>query len=271
MEENEEKKVNEKNKKKTKSDFSLKKLQQIQKDEQVVDMLVQDIDEHFNMVGIVGNSIKAIVPRQEASSILGDDGFVEERHIVNKKGKLIHVCIKEIINGKDGIELVVSKKKLELKVRKWMYMHLKAGMKLKGTVVSTTDYAVFVDVGGGVTGVLKLQDISDVTMKSASEFFKIGQRIPVIVKKFDRDTGKIELSYKEFLGTFEQNISKIKEGDIIEGIVRNRIKTGVFVELKPNLIGLAEHVNGVEYGQKVLVNVKKIIPEKKKIKLIIIG
>lgn len=267
MEEIENKKENKKNKK----ELSLKKLQQIQKDEQVVDMLVQDIDEHFNMIGIIGKDIKAIVPRQEASSIVGDDGLVEERHIVNKKGKLIHVCIKEIINGKDGIELVVSKRKLELKVRKWMYMHLKAGMKLKGVVVSTTDYAAFVDVGGGVTGVLKVQDISDFGIKSASDSLKIGQRIPVIVKKFDRDTGKIELSYKEFLGTFEENISKLKEGDIVEGIVRNRIKTGIFVEIKPNIVGLAEHVNGIEYGQKVLVSIKKIIPEKKKIKLVIIG
>jgi len=63
----------------------------------------------------------------------------------------------------------------------------------------------------------------------------------------------------------------VKEGDIVEGIVRNRIKTGVFVELKPNVIGIAEHVNGIEAGQKVLVSIKKINVERKKVKLIIIG
>ncbi len=67
------------------------------------------------------------------------------------------------------------------------------------------------------------------------------------------------------------NVKKFKEGDIVEGIIRNRIKSGVFVELKPNLVGLAEHVNGIEYGQKVLVSIKRINVEKKKIKLIIIG
>ncbi|MDD3303661.1 MAG: S1 RNA-binding domain-containing protein [Clostridia bacterium] len=267
----ENKKTDVKSKKIRTQEYSLKKLEQIQKEEQVLDMLVQEIDENFNMIGVIGNNIKCIVPREEASSIVGDDGLVEEKHIVNKKGKLVHVCIKAINNTNDGIELVLSKRKLELKVRKWMYMHLKAGMKLKGTIVSLTDYAAFADVGGGVTGVLKLQDISDIGINNAGDILRIGQRIPVLVKKFDRDTGKIELSYKEFLGTFEENISKIKEGDIIEGIVRNRIKTGIFVELKPNLIGLAEHVNGVEYGQKVLVSIKRILPEKKKIKLIIIG
>ena len=252
--------MQEKNKKKNKT-YTLEQLQEIKQNQQVLDMYIEDIDESLNMLGIIGNNIKAMIPRDEASSIVGDDGLVEEKFIVNKKGKVIPVCIKEIIQNEDKIELIMSKKILELKVRRWMYMHL----KLRGVVVSTTDYAAFVDVGGGVTGILKTQDMSDTMLQHASDMFKVGQRINVIVKKYDRDTGRIELTYKELLGTFEQNVAKIKEGDIIEGIVRNRIKTGVFVELKPNLVGL------VEYGQKVLVSVKRIIPEKKKIKLIIIG
>lgn len=254
-----------------KKNYSLEQLEQIKKEQQVVDIYVTDIDESLNMHGIIGKDIKAIIPREESSSIVGDDGLVEEKHIINKKGKILHVCIKEIIKNNDSIELVVSKKILELKVRKWMYMHLKPGMKLKGVVVSTNDYAAFVDVGGGVTGILKLENISDILLQKASDVLRIGQRIDVIVKKFDRDTGRIELTYKEILGSFEDNIAKFKEGDIIDGIVRNRIKSGIFVEIAPNVVGLAEHINGIEYGQKVLVSVKRIIPEKKKVKLVIIG
>lgn len=254
-----------------KKNYSLEQLEQIKKEQQVVDIYITDIDESLNMIGIIGKDIKAIIPREESSSIVGDDGLVEEKHIINKKGKILHVCIKEIINNNDNIELIVSKKILELKVRKWMYMHLKPGMKLKGVVVSTNDYAAFVDVGGGVTGILKLENISDIVLQKASDVLRIGQRIEVIVKKFDRDTGRIELSYKEILGGFEDNISKFKEGDIVDGIVRNRIKSGIFVEIAPNVVGLAEHINGIEYGQKVLVSIKRIIPEKKKVKLIIIG
>lgn len=252
--------------------YTLENIEKILKEEQVVDMLVQDVDDSYNMIGVVGNNIKAILPRNEASSIVSEDGFVDSKHIVNKKGKVLHVCIKEIIKHEDGtFELVVSKKKLELKVRRWMYMHLQVGMKLKGIVVSTNEYAAFVDVGGGVTGILKSDDITENYIKHTSDVLKIGQRIQVTVKKFDRDTGRIELSYKEQLGTFEDNIKKIKEGDIVEGIVRGSIKSGVFVELRPNLVGMAEHVNGLEYGQKVLVSIRRIIPEKKKIKLVIIG
>lgn len=251
--------------------LNIENLKNIKETQQVLDMYIEEVDENLNMIGKVGKDIKAIIPRDEASSVVGDNGLVEEKYIVNKKGKVLPVCIKEIVQNDNKIELIMSKKILELKVRKWMYMHLKPGVKLRGIVVGLKDYAAFVDVGGGVTGILKLQDMSDSILTNSADMFKLGQRIEVIVKKYDRDTGRIELSYKELLGTFEENVKKFNEGDIVEGVVRNRIKTGVFVELMPNIIGIAEHVNGIEYGQKVLVSIKKINLEKKKIKLIIIG
>ena len=254
-----------------KVELTLENLKNIQETQQVLDMLIESIDENLNMIGRVGKDVKAIIPREEASSVVGDDGMVEERFITNKKGKVLPVCIKEIIETENGIELVMSKRILELKVRRWMYMHLKPGVKLKGIVVGLKDYAAFVDVGGGVTGILKIQDMSDTMISNSADMFKLGQRKEVIVKKYDRDTGRIELSYKELLGTFEENVKEFKEGDIVEGVVRNRIKTGVFVELKPNVIGIAEHVNGIEPGQKVLVSIRKINLERNKIKLIIIG
>lgn len=252
--------------------ININQLKQIKDEEQVLEMYVETVDDSFNMIGYVANKIKTILPREEASSVVNEDGLVDTKHIINKAGKRIEVCIKDIIKDNDDTTLIVASKKiLELKVRRWMYMHLKQGMKLKGVVRGLTEYAAFVDVGGGVTGMLKTSDISEVIVNHASDILKLGQRIEVIVKKFDRDTGKIDLSYKENFGTFEDNIKNIKEGDIIEGIVRNRTRTGIFVELKPNLSGIADHVSGIEYGQKVLVSVKKINIEKKKIKLIIIG
>ena len=264
------KKSNVKRKSKSKK-LTLEELQNIKENQQVLDMYIEEIDENLNMIGKIGKDVKAIIPRGEASSVVGEDGLVEEKFIVNKVGKVLPVCIKEIIQDDNGVHLIMSKRILELKVRKWMYMHLKPGIKLRGIVVGLKDYAAFVDVGGGVTGILKLQDMSESRLTNASDMFKLGQRINVVVKRYDRDTGRIELSYKELLGSFEENVKEFKEGDIVEGIVRNRIKSGVFVELKPNVIGIAEHVNGIESNQKVLVSIKKINLEKKKIKLIIIG
>lgn len=251
--------------------YSLEQLKKIKDEQQVIDMYVNDIDDSFNLIGVVGKNIKAIIPRDEFSSIVGDDGLVDEKHIINKKGKILHVCIKEILSDNDNVEIIASKKILELKVRKWMYMHLKSGMKLKGIVINTSEYAAFVDVGGGVTGILKIENICDFPIQNASDILHVGQRIDVIVKKYDRDTGRIELDYKDTLGTFEENVSKFKEGDIVDGVIRNRIKSGILVEIAPNIVGIAEHVNGIEYGKKVLVSIKRINMEKKKVKLIIIG
>ncbi len=57
-----------------------------------------------------------------------------------------------------------------------------------------------------------------------------------------------------------------------KGIAREveKAKNGIFVELRPNLVGLAEYKEGIEYGEHINVHIKKIIPDKKKVKLIII-
>lgn len=252
---------------------SIEDLKKIKEAEQVIEVTIANIDENLALHCNFTDKITGIIPRNEVSSIVDEEtGEVPEKECTNKEGKRVQVEIKDINEKDDGnIEVILSKKAVEHKVRKWMYMHLKPGMKLKGFVRNITQYGVFIDVGAGVTGLLKIEDISVVRIMHPNERFNLGQRVEVLVKKFDRDTGRIEFTYKELLGTFEDNVKDLKEGDIIEGFVRAREKNGIFVELKPNLVGLAEHRSGVEYGQKVLVHIKKIVPDKKKIKLIIVG
>ena len=65
---------------------------------------------------------------------------------------------------------------------------------------------------------------------------------------------------------------KFKEGITVKGIVRETEKSnnGIFIELAPNLVGLAEFKDGMEYGQSVDVYIKRILPDKHKVKLIIV-
>ena len=93
-----------------------------------------------------------------------------------------------------------------------------------------------------------------------------------MVKYIDRDLKRITLSYKELLGTWEENAEKFEEGETVKGIVREteKCKNGIFIELTPNLVGLAEYKDGMEYGKPVDVYIKKIIPDKHKVKLIIV-
>ena len=133
-------------------------------------------------------------------------------------------------------------------------------------------FGAFVEIGGGVVGLLHIEDISVSRIKSPEERFFIGQKINVMIKSIDKDNNKIVLSYKELLGDWDENVKEYTEKTVVEGIVKetDKIKNGIFIELKPNLVGLAEYKDGVEYGQKVNVYIKKIIKERKKIKLLII-
>ncbi|MBQ7410393.1 MAG: S1 RNA-binding domain-containing protein [Clostridia bacterium] len=133
-------------------------------------------------------------------------------------------------------------------------------------------FGAFVEIGGGVVGLLHIEDISVSRIKSPEERFSIGQKINVMIKSIDKDNNKIVLSYKELLGDWDENIKEYTEKTVVEGIVKeaDKFKNGIFIELKPNLVGLAEYKEGVEYGQKVNVYIKKIIKERKKIKLLIV-
>ena len=90
-----------------------------------------------------------------------------------------------------------------------------------------------------------------------------------MIKSIDRKTNRVILSYKEMYGTWEENAQQFNEGMTVKGIAREteKSKNGIFVELKPNLVGMAEYKENIEYGQEVDVYIKKIIPEKKKIRL----
>ena len=121
-------------------------------------------------------------------------------------------------------------------------------------------------------GLVHIEDISVSRIKSPAERLEIGQKINIMIKSIDRKTNRVILSYKEMLGTWEENISEFSQGMTVKGIAKEteKSKNGIFIELKPNLIGLAEYKEGIEYGQDVDVYIKRIIPEKKKIKLIIV-
>lgn len=121
-------------------------------------------------------------------------------------------------------------------------------------------------------GLLHIEDISVSRIKSPDERFYSGQKIDVMIKSINKANKKIDLSYKELLGSWEQNVEGISEKMVIKGIVKeaDKFKNGLFIELKPNLVGMAEYKEGYNYGQEVQVYVKKIIKDKKKIKLLIV-
>ena len=180
------------------------------------------------------------------------------------RGKKVEYKIKiENIKNEDILKLQEKKEKIE---------KLEKGQIVEGVVTGIKPYGAFIKMENGLPALVHIEDMSVARIKSPEERLKIGQKASFVVKSIDREAAKVLLSYKETFGSWEENAKKFEEGSKVVGIAREteKEKNGIFVELTPNLVGLAEYKEGIEYGQNVNVYIKKIIPEKKKVKLIII-
>lgn len=158
------------------------------------------------------------------------------------------------------------------KTGKWAGEELENGQIVNGIVTGIKPYGAFIKIENGAVGLIHIEDLSVARIKSPFERLNIGQNVKVVVKCIDREQKRVTLSYKEILGTWEENVKNFEIGSTVVGKVREteKSKNGIFIELTPNLVGLAEYKEGIEYGQDVNVYIKNIIPEKKKVKLIIV-
>ena len=149
-------------------------------------------------------------------------------------------------------------------------MEIEKGQIVEGTVTGIKPYGAFVQLKNGSVGLAYIEDLS--VVRSPEDRLQIGQKVKCMIKYIDRETGKINLSYKDCLGTWEENIENFQEGMTVQGIVRDTEKNnnGIFIELTPNLVGMTEYTDKLKYGQTVDVCIKKIVPEKKKVKLVIV-
>lgn len=232
--------------------------------------LVKECDENYNLYVKFENGLTGIMPREEVEAInIESDGLPKENLCTGKVHKFVQFKIKEV---KDENTVMLSRKQVQKEAVNWIKNDLKIGEIVTGIVKNIKPYGAFVEIGGGVVGLVHIEDLSVARIKTPYERLKIGQKIDIMVKYIDKANGQVILSYKETLGTWEENVKKFTSGMKVQGIVREteKNKNGIFIELTPNLVGMTEYQEGLEYGQNVNVYIKKIDLQKKKVKLIII-
>lgn len=148
---------------------------------------------------------------------------------------------------------------------------LSVGDVLPAVAVSIAPFGVFCDIGCGLTALLPTENISAARVSHAKERFRVGQRLYAAVSEIDRQSGRISLTHRELLGTWKENADRFLPGQTVRGVVRGIRSYGVFVELTPNLSGLAEYSEEYRIGDAVSVFIKSILPRRRKIKLNILG
>ena len=212
--------------------------------------------------------MKGIIPRIEGAIGI-EEGTVRDIAIISRVNKPVSFIIKSFSKDEKGIVYaILSRREAQEKCKEEYIEKLSPGDIIPAKITHLENFGVFADIACGVVALMPIDSISVSRIEHPGERFSVGMNIKAIVKFIDK--GRITLSQKELLGTWEENANLFSAGETVTGIIRSVENYGVFVELAPNLAGLAELKENVKPGQQASVYIKCIIPSRMKIKLIII-
>lgn len=213
--------------------------------------------------------MRGIIPRS-AGAIGIAEGQVRDIALISRVGKPVSFVVTEIRTDAEGRPLAILSRERAQRICMREYIgKLRPGQIIDAKITHLESFGAFCDIGCGVIALLPINAISVSRISHPSDRFHCGESIKAVVRARD-SAGRITLSCKELLGTWQQNADCFTQGETVSGIVRSVEDYGIFIELTPNLAGLAEPRAGVEVGQNTSVYIKSLLPEKMKVKLIII-
>lgn len=157
------------------------------------------------------------------------------------------------MNQKRG-NIVVSRRVLleetRDKKRQTTLSNLTEGMVVPGIVKNITEYGAFIDLGG-IDGLLHITDMSWGRVNHPSELFMVGDKVEVMILKYDKETGRVSLGYKQKTADpWAEVESKYTVGTRIKGKVASLTDYGAFVELEPGIEGLV-HISEMTWSHEI--------------------
>ena len=218
---------------------------------------------------------EGIIEREEV--LYSPDGDpVKDIAVITRVGKPI--CFHILGFGKQGDRTVIrlSRRTAQEECYRFHIARLRPGDILPATVTHLESFGAFVDIGCGISSLLSVDTISISRIAHPQDRLCCGMSIYTVVKAIDPIRQRVFVSQRELLGTWEENAARFTAGQTVAGIVRSVERYGVFIELAPNLAGLADlredgrsHPELIE-GYGATVYIKSILPERMKIKLVLI-
>ncbi len=214
-------------------------------------------------------SMKGKIPKKEAVyNVSGED--VKDIAVITRVGKIVAFKVIGFETQGEETIAILSRREAQIDCLENHLMQLLPGDVIDARITHLEPFGAFVDIGCGVISLLSIDCISVSRISHPRDRFYTGMPIKAIIKSIDREHSRIYVSHKELLGTWEENVSRFEVGQTVAGTVRSIEPYGIFVELAPNLAGLAEYREGVSVGQRAAVYIKNIIPEKMKVKLVLV-
>ena len=221
---------------------------------------------------------RGIIPREEA--VWSRDGEPpKDIAILTRVGKAVACKVTGLEEAEGGLTVHLSRRLAQAECAERYLDTLVPGDIIRARVTHLENFGAFVDVGCGVASLLSVDTVSVSRISHPRDRLYNGQPLWVVVRSIDcdpRGNRRIFVSTRELLGTWEENAARFSPGQTVAGIVRSVEDYGVFVELAPNLAGLAEirdcdreAVRSL-IGRTAAVFIKSINPERMKIKLVLI-
>lgn len=247
--------------------YTARELREAYETGQVLEGRVILCDRDHNLHVDLG-AMKGLIPREEGAIGIAD-GSVRDIALISKVNKNICFRILSFQGDEEGRPYaLLSRRAVQDDCQRGFVASLRKGQVIDARVTHLEKFGAFVDIGAGINALIPIDMISISRIPHPSERFKEGEDIKAVVRGIE--DGKITLSHRELLGTWEENAALFEPGETVPGIIRSVEDYGVFVELTPNLAGLAEVVPGVKPGQRASVYIKSILPERMKLKLVIV-
>lgn len=244
-------------------------LERARMDGAILEAMVVKCDSSNFSLSVDLGVIRGVIPREEVAYSMEGEA-IKDIAIITRVGKPVCFKVLQLLREEDGITAILSRRAAQMDCMQNALLSLIPGDVLPARVTHLEPFGAFVDIGCGIVSLLSVDTISVSRISHPRDRFYVRQEILAVVKSIDYDTGRIYVSHRELLGTWEENAARFAPGQTVAGIVRSVEPYGVFVELAPNLAGLAERKEGVRAGERCAVYIKSIIPEKMKIKLVLI-
>ena len=220
--------------------------------------------------------MRGVIPREEGAIGIRE-GTVKDIAIISRVNKPVCFYITGFTTLGGRPAAMLSRRAAQRDCLERHLMRLCAGDIIPGRVTHMEPFGAFLDIGCGVSSLLSVDCISVSRISHPHDRLSVGMLLPVAVRNVDRENGRIAVTLRELLGTWEENAAGFSAGQTVTGIVRSVESYGVFIELAPNLAGLAE-VRGEEQaetmraliGHAVAVYIKSVSPERMKVKLVVV-
>jgi len=209
---------------------------------------------------------QGVMPREKCALGVAE-GSTREIAILTRVGKPTCFMVEEITE--DG-KVSLSRTAAQKRAQDYLLSSLVPGDVIPAKVTHLEPFGAFVDIGCGVASLIGIENLSVSRITHPGDRFTVGQDIFAAVSAVDTAERRISLTHRELLGTWAQNAALFSPGETVRGVVRSVEPYGVFIELAPNLSGLAEPREGLKPGMVVSVYIKSIFPARMKVKLAVI-